>query len=138
MKKPYVQAFENIREETLTFCKEVIKDFWDNIGQKTVAGLRPKLAFFASSIEELNNVLRPAVTQALSEMNIYEYDEKNRVKEINYVYDYKDTQYANVTRFTYPDEFTTIEENIDLNGETERIYSKKRKLCAQKFSRCRP
>ncbi len=76
LKKPYIQAFDNIRDETLTFCREVIKDFWENIGQKTVEGLRPKLAFFASTIDELNNVLRPAVTQVLSELNIYNYDEK--------------------------------------------------------------
>lgn len=76
LKKPYVQKFENIREETLTFCREVIKDFWENIGQKTVEGMRPKLAFFATTIDELNNVLLPAVSQVLAELNIYEYDEK--------------------------------------------------------------
>ena len=76
LKKPYVQAFENIREDTLTFCRAVIKDFWTNIGQKTVEGMRPKIAFFASTVDELNSVLRPAVIQVLSEMDIYNYDEK--------------------------------------------------------------
>jgi len=76
LKKPYVQKFENIRDETLTFCREVIRDFWENVGQKKFEGMRPKLAFFATTIDELNTVLRPAVTQVLAELNIYEYDEK--------------------------------------------------------------
>ncbi len=44
--------------------------FWESYGDKTYEGLPPKLAIFASTIEEANDEVRPIVETTLSEMGI--------------------------------------------------------------------
>jgi hypothetical protein len=47
-----------------------IDDFWSKNDGKRYENILPKLAFFSSTIEELQTELRPAVEQVLSEMDI--------------------------------------------------------------------
>ena len=52
------------------FVREAITHFWENQNEHRREGMLPKIAFFASRIEELQNELRPAVEQVLSELGI--------------------------------------------------------------------
>lgn len=70
LKKVNIKAFENIKDQTLAFVRLAIDQFWSKNEGKRYENILPKLAFFASSIEELQTELRPAVEQVLSEMNI--------------------------------------------------------------------
>lgn len=66
--EPY--AFENIRENTQVFCRKAIGDFWKKCGENRVEGMLPKIAFFASTIEEAVTELRPAIEDELVRLNI--------------------------------------------------------------------
>src|SRR5699024_7078094 len=61
-------AYENVKNEE--FLKSVINRFWDKYGNKTYEGLNPKLAIYASGIDEAVNEVRPAVEMILSELGI--------------------------------------------------------------------
>ena len=65
---PY--AMENIRDNTQVFCRKAIGDFWEKCGEKRVEGMLPKMAFFASSIDEAVKELRPAIENELTRLNI--------------------------------------------------------------------
>ena len=52
------------------FVREALTHFWENQNEHRREGMLPKIAFFASRIEELQNELRPAVEQVLSELGI--------------------------------------------------------------------
>ncbi len=65
---PY--AMENIRDNTQVFCRKAIGDFWEKCGEKRVEGMLPKMAFFASSIDEAVKELRPAIEKELTRLNI--------------------------------------------------------------------
>lgn len=70
LKKVDIQAFENITNQTLAFVRLAITEFWNKNKDQRFEYMLPKLAFFASSIDELQTELRPAVEQVLSELNI--------------------------------------------------------------------
>lgn len=70
LKKVEIKAFENIKNQTLAFVRLAIKEFWEENNGKRFENLLPKLAFFASTIDELQTELRPAVEQVLAELNI--------------------------------------------------------------------
>lgn len=70
LKKVDIRAFENIKDQTLAFVRLAVNEFWKENRGKRFERLLPKIAFFASSIEELQRELRPAVEQVLSELNI--------------------------------------------------------------------
>jgi type III restriction enzyme len=70
LKKVDIKGYENVKEKTQTFCRIAINRFWDVCGEKRVENMLPKMAFFASSIDELQNELRPAVEKVLGELNI--------------------------------------------------------------------
>lgn len=70
LKKVDIQAFENITNQTLAFVRLAITEFWNKNKDQRFEHMLPKLAFFASSIDELQSELRPAVEQVLSELNI--------------------------------------------------------------------
>jgi type III restriction enzyme len=70
LKKVDIQAFENITNQTLAFVRLSITEFWNKNKDLRFEYMLPKLAFFASSIDELQSELRPAVEQVLSELNI--------------------------------------------------------------------
>ena len=64
LKKVRLHSYENPKSEE--FVKLVIKNFWENYGEQRHEEMLPKLALFASTIDELKNELRPAVESALS------------------------------------------------------------------------
>ena len=68
LKKADVFGYANTKSRE--FVRAVIADFWKKNGKRRVAGMLPKLAFFASGIPELDGQLRPAVEDVLSEMGI--------------------------------------------------------------------
>ena len=70
LKKVEPYALENIRDNTQVFCRKSIGDFWEKCGEKRVEGMLPKIAFFASTIEEAVTELRPAIEQELVRLNI--------------------------------------------------------------------
>lgn len=70
LKKVDPYAFENIRDNTQVFCRKSIGDFWKKVGEKRVEGMLPKMAFFASTIEEAVSELRPAIENELVRLNI--------------------------------------------------------------------
>ena len=64
----------NVSDYTNTKSKEfvriAIKDFWEKQENKRYEGMLPKIAFFASNINELQTELRPAVEDVLIELGI--------------------------------------------------------------------
>lgn len=66
--EPY--ALENIRDNVQVFCSIVIGKFWEKCGEKRVEGMLPKIAFFASTINEAVTELKPAIEKELSKLNI--------------------------------------------------------------------
>lgn len=70
LKRVRINAYENIKDQTLAFVRLAISEFWSKNKGKRYEDLLPKLAFFASTIEELQTELRPAIEQVLSEMDI--------------------------------------------------------------------
>ena len=63
-----VKGYDNVKNEE--FLRAAIIQFWDKYGNQTYEGLNPKLAIFASKIEELQNEVKPVVEKILSELNI--------------------------------------------------------------------
>ena len=63
LKKVDIRAFENIKNQTLAFARLAITEFWQENNGKRYENMLPKIAFFASSIDELQNELKPAVEQ---------------------------------------------------------------------------
>lgn len=61
-------AFENVK--SIEFLKISVAQFWEKYGGKTYEGLKPKLAIYASGIEEAVNEVRPALEEILSELGI--------------------------------------------------------------------
>lgn len=70
LKKPRIERIQNVREDTLTFVRIAVGAFWEKHREQRYEGLLPKIAFFASSIDELQHDLRPAVERVLSEHDI--------------------------------------------------------------------
>ncbi|MDT7807437.1 MAG: type restriction enzyme [Acidobacteriota bacterium] len=65
LKEVKLHSYTNPR--TGEFINAVVKHFWEAVGEDRgrAEGMLPKLAFFASTIKELQNELRPAVEAAL-------------------------------------------------------------------------
>ena len=70
LKKVDPYALENIRDNTQVFCRKAIGDFWEKCGENRVEGMLPKMAFFASTIEEAVSELKPAIENELVRLNI--------------------------------------------------------------------
>lgn len=70
LKKVKIDGLENIQTQTLAFVRLAITEFWETHQGKRYEGILPKIAFFASSIAELQNDLRPAVEVVLAELDI--------------------------------------------------------------------
>jgi type III restriction enzyme len=70
LKKVTIKGFENVKDQTKAFVRQAIKEFWQSQENKRYEGMLPKMAFFASTIDELQKVLRPAVEEVLAEMDI--------------------------------------------------------------------
>ncbi|UVI38240.1 TnsA endonuclease N-terminal domain-containing protein [Qipengyuania spongiae] len=52
------------------FLKLAVQDFWEREGEKRREGMLPKLAIFASTIEELDTELRPALEKILADLGV--------------------------------------------------------------------
>lgn len=52
------------------FVREVITDFWNELGESRHEGMLPKLALFASTIEELEKDLQPAIEEVLADLGV--------------------------------------------------------------------
>ena len=61
-------GFENVKSEE--FLKLAVTKFWERYGGKIYENLPPKLAIFASTVEEAIKVVRPAVEKILTELDI--------------------------------------------------------------------
>lgn len=69
LKKVRIHGYINPRSKE--FVDLVIEDFWKQNGKNNRhEGMLPKLAFFAATIDELQNDLRPAVEKALAKHSI--------------------------------------------------------------------
>ena len=69
LKQPEFRTYTgNIK--SADFIREVIAHFWENQGETRHEGMLPKLALFASTIDELKNDLQPAIERVLSELGI--------------------------------------------------------------------
>ncbi|MCX7737437.1 MAG: DEAD/DEAH box helicase family protein [Candidatus Kapabacteria bacterium] len=68
LKRAVVNGYTNSKSKE--FLKIVIDDFWNYYSENRYEGLLPKIAFFASSIEELEKELKPNIEGILSEKNI--------------------------------------------------------------------
>lgn len=68
LKDAFPQGFEDIKGEV--FVRNAIKEFWEDYGGQTFEGLNPKLCFFATTIEEATQELRPMVEAALAELGL--------------------------------------------------------------------
>lgn len=68
LKEVDVKGYDNVKNEE--FLRAAILQFWEKYGNKTYEGLNPKLAIFASKIEELQNEVKPVVEKILAELNI--------------------------------------------------------------------
>lgn len=68
LKSARVLKYEHVRSES--FLRGVITEFWNTYGEKKVEGLLPKLAIFATQIEEVENEVLPACEKILAELGI--------------------------------------------------------------------
>ena len=68
LKTARVLAYENVKSEE--FLRQAIGEFWKKYGEEKHEGLLPKLAIFASRIEEVETEVRPAVERILADMGI--------------------------------------------------------------------
>lgn len=68
LKEVSITSYENTKSKE--FISDVIKDFWNKYGDNTYEGMKPKLAIFASTIEEIEKDLKPAVEEVLASLGI--------------------------------------------------------------------
>ncbi len=61
-------AFENVKDTE--FLKIAVSKFWEKYGYNTYEGLKPKLAIYASRVEEAVNEVRPALERILVDLGI--------------------------------------------------------------------
>lgn len=69
LKRVVLHGYENIRTDEV-FVKLAIEHFLAEVGDLRPEGMLPKMALFASNIEELTTKLRPAVEKVLASHNI--------------------------------------------------------------------
>lgn len=70
LKKVKIHGFENVRSNAKVFVRTAITEFWNEHKDKRYEEMLPKMAFFAASIDELQNELKPLVEEVLSELEI--------------------------------------------------------------------
>ncbi len=68
LKTARVLGYDNVKSEA--FLRFAITEFWNTYGENRYEGLLPKLAIFASRIEEAEEEVRPAVERVLAELGI--------------------------------------------------------------------
>lgn len=70
LKKVRIEGIENIQRRTQEFVRLAITSFWKKHQDKRYEGILPKIALFATTIDELKGELRPAVENVLVELGI--------------------------------------------------------------------
>lgn len=68
LKNIHINGYTN--PKTSEFLKIVVKDFWKQYNTQRYEGMLPKLAIFASTVEELQQELLPEIEKILNELNI--------------------------------------------------------------------
>ncbi len=69
LKQPeFVDYSGNVKSDD--FLRELVTDFWTKEGEKRREGMLPKLAIFASTIDELTGELRPALEKVMASLGI--------------------------------------------------------------------
>lgn len=69
LKQPdFVDYSGNVKSSD--FLRLVVQDFWEREGENRREGMLPKLAIFASTIEELDTELRPALENILTDLGV--------------------------------------------------------------------
>lgn len=69
LKQPeFVDYSGNVK--STDFLRELVTDFWKKEGETRREGMLPKLAIFASTIEELTGELRPALEKIMAQLGI--------------------------------------------------------------------
>lgn len=69
LKQPeFVDYSGNVKSSD--FLRELVTDFWAKEGEKRREGMLPKLAIFASTIEELTGEVRPALEKIMGQLGI--------------------------------------------------------------------
>ena len=69
LKQPeFVDYSGNVKSDD--FLREIVTDFWTKEGENRREGMLPKLAIFASSIDELINELKPALENVMASLGI--------------------------------------------------------------------
>lgn len=69
LKQPdFVDFSGNVKSNA--FLKLAVEDFWQREGENRREGMLPKLAIFASTIDELANELRPALEKVLENLGV--------------------------------------------------------------------
>ncbi len=68
LKKVNIDGYTNPRSHE--FLRLVVEDFWNQYNGNRYEGMLPKLAIFASNVEELQNELRPQLEEILNELGI--------------------------------------------------------------------
>ena len=61
-------GFENVKNEE--FLTAVVRTFWERYGGKTYEGLNPKLAIYASGVEEAATEVKPVLEKILANIGI--------------------------------------------------------------------
>ena len=61
-------GFENVKNEE--FLTAVVRTFWERYGGKTYEGLNPKLAIYASGVEEAATEVKPVLEKILASLGI--------------------------------------------------------------------
>lgn len=70
LKQVWVNGYTNIKDDTKTFVKVAIAEFRKRYEGQRFEGMLPKMAFFASSIDELQTELKPALEAVLADLGI--------------------------------------------------------------------
>lgn len=68
LKNVKIQGYTN--PKTIEFLRVVVKDFWENYGENRYEGMLPKLAIFASTVDELQSEIKPALEEILNELDV--------------------------------------------------------------------
>lgn len=68
LKNVHIEGFTNPKSSE--FLRIVVKDFWQKYNNQRYEGMLPKMAIFASNVEELQNELRPELEEILNDLNI--------------------------------------------------------------------
>jgi len=68
LKKVKIEGYSNVKNEE--FLRKILEDFFKYYGDNLYEGLKPKIAIFGASIDELVNDIKPVVEEVLGDLGI--------------------------------------------------------------------